>query len=72
LKFWIFSHTPFHHLQICQLIASSECEIVNDGILGLDKLPYAKMEIDADEELFDLMKGLPGISVQDSSQPLDI
>jgi hypothetical protein len=45
---------------------------VNDAILGLDKLPYAKMEIDADEELFDLMKGLPGISVQDSSQPLDI
>jgi len=68
MKFYIFSHTPFHHLQVCQILANSESEIIEDNINGLEKLPYAKLLVEAHEDLFDLMDGLPGISIQDFDQ----
>jgi hypothetical protein len=72
VKFYIFSHTPFHHLQVCQILANSENDILEDKIKGLNELPYAKLLIDGPEELFDILSGLPGISVQDQEKPLDI
>lgn len=72
MKFYIFSHTPFHHLQVCQILANSDNEILEGKIRGLNQLPYAKMLIEGPEELFDILSGLSGISVQDQEKPIDI
>lgn len=71
MKFYIFSHTPFHHLQLCQILANAECDIMEDKILGLGNLPYGKFLIESTEDLFDVLTGLPGISVQDADKDID-
>jgi hypothetical protein len=72
MKFYIFSHTPFHHLQVCQILANSDNDILENKINGINQLPYAKMLVEAPEDLFDILEGLSGISVQDQAKPVDI
>lgn len=72
MRFYLFTHTPFHHLQLCQILANSDTEIIEDKILGPDSIPYAKLLVEASEDLFDILTDLPGISTQPEDELLDI